>query len=212
MGGVITTGLVKGSKLTLSVAGSANVALTTDQAQNAVHEYTGALTGNINVTIPDAVATGGAKWTIFNNTTGLFTLTVKTVSGTGVVVQQGQKAELYSDATNLVAGLTPEGMNAQRGGRSALTYTADSNKTLVEGEYDNYMLDFTNAGTSLGATRNAVVPLTPAGRSWLVRNNAPGAQSIQVIGASGTGITIATSKYAVVMSDGTNILRVTPDT
>jgi len=212
MGGVITAGLIKGSKLTLSVAGSSNVALTTDQAQNGVFEFTGALTGNINVTVPDAVATAGARWLVYNNTSGLFTLTVKSVSGTGVVVQQSMKAEVFSDGTNLVAGVTPEGINAQRGGRSALTFTSDANKTLVEGEYDGYMLDFTNAGTSLGATRDAVVPLTPAGRSWLVRNNAPGAQSIQVIGTSGTGITIATAKYAVVMSDSVNIIRVTPDT
>lgn len=212
MGGVATAGLFKSTQLTLSVAGSSNVALTTDQAQNGVLEFTGALTGNINVSIPDAVATGGARWLVFNNTSGLFTLTVKSVSGTGVVVQQGLKAEIYSDGTNLVAGLTPEGINAARGGRSALTFTSDANKTLVEGEYDNWMLDFTNAGTSLGATRDAVVPLTPAGRSWLVRNNAPGAQSIQVIGATGTGITIATAKYALVMSTGTDIIRVTPDT
>ena len=49
----IAGGLVK------SVAGSADVTLTdtngaTDEHRNMMHEYTGALTGNINVIVPDS--------------------------------------------------------------------------------------------------------------------------------------------------------------
>lgn len=61
---------------------------------------------------------------------------------------------------------------------------------------------------ALTATRNLVVPLVR--RRWTVRNNCTGG-SIQVIGASGTGITIATVKVADVECDGTNVLRVTAD-
>lgn len=96
--------------------------------------------------------------------------------------------------------------NLTNAGRSALTFSSDANKTLTVPEYSNYMVDFTNAGTTLTATRDVIVPLSPAGRPWFFRNNSPGAQSIRVIGASGTGQTIATGATATVMSDGTNII------
>ena len=96
------------------------------------------------------------------------------------------------------------------GGRGALSFSSDANKTLTDTEYDNLILDF-GTGTALTVTRNVVVPLT-AGRVWIVRNNATGAQSIVLIGASGTGITVATNRTAICAADGTNIVRITADT
>lgn len=61
---------------------------------------------------------------------------------------------------------------------------------------------------ALTATRNVVVPLVR--RRWTVRNTCTGG-SVQVIGASGTGVTIATLKTAIVECDGTNVLRLTAD-
>jgi hypothetical protein len=109
----------------------------------------------------------------------------------------------YFDGTNY--------HNLTNSGRAALSYASDANKTLTAAEAANHLLDI-GSGTALTAQRNLVVPLTPAGRHWTVRNAATGAQPIQVIGASGTGIVIATAKYAVVCSDGTNVIRITPDT
>jgi hypothetical protein len=86
-------------RLSKSVAGSADVTLTTTEARNAVLEFTGTLTGNINVIVP----TKNRKFIVYNNTSGAFTLTVKTSSGTGVAVTQGQRVWLYCDATNVVA-------------------------------------------------------------------------------------------------------------
>ena len=64
---------------------------------------------------------------------------------------------------------------------------------------------------SLTGTRNLVLPLV-AGNIYIVFNNTTGAQSIQVIGATGTGITIANAKRAIVQCDGTNFVRITADT
>lgn len=96
-------------------------------------------------------------------------------------------------------------------GRAALTFASDANKTLSAAEACNRYLDL-GTGTALTATRNLVVPLTPAGRHWTCRNGTNGGQSVTVIGASGTGVTIANGMRAEVMSSGTDILRVTPDT
>lgn len=85
-------------------------------------------------------------------------------------------------------------------------FPSDANYTLTAAEADNDVLSIT-AGV-ITATRDWIVPLIP--RQWTVINNT--AQSVRIIGATGTGITIATGKTAIVMADGTNIVRVTADT
>ena len=95
----------------VDVAGAANVTLTSnnsttntddsttdDQVHNAVLEFTGALTGDINV-FTDAVET---KYTVFNNTTGSQTLTFGPTGGTGVALKQGAKTLVYTDGTTMV--------------------------------------------------------------------------------------------------------------
>ncbi len=64
--------------LSKSVAGSADVSLTDAEALNANHIYTGELTGNIAVHVPIK----SRQYQVFNNTTGSFTLKVKTSSET----------------------------------------------------------------------------------------------------------------------------------
>jgi hypothetical protein len=85
-------------RLSKSVAGGSDVTLTTTEARNAVLEFTGILTGNINVIVP----TKARKYIVYNNTTGAFTLTVKTSGGTGIAVTQATRVWLYCDATNVV--------------------------------------------------------------------------------------------------------------
>jgi len=100
---------VKGYQ-SVDVAGSANVTLTSnnsttntddsatdDQVHNAVLEFTGALTGNINV-FTDAVET---KYTVFNNTTGSYTLTFAPTGGSGVALKQGAKTLVYTDGSTM---------------------------------------------------------------------------------------------------------------
>jgi hypothetical protein len=95
----------------VDVAGSANVTLTSnnstsntddsstdDQVHNAVLEFTGALTGDINV-FTDAVET---KYIVFNNTTGSQSLTFGPTGGTGVALKQGAKTIVYTDGTTMV--------------------------------------------------------------------------------------------------------------
>ena len=85
-------------RLSKSVAGSSNVTLTAAEARNDVLNFTGTLTGSINVIVPN----GPQAWCVTNNTSGAFTLTVKTAAGTGVAVTQGKAADLIADGTNVV--------------------------------------------------------------------------------------------------------------
>jgi hypothetical protein len=90
--------------LSKSVAGSANVTLTTNnadptaEASNKVLDLNGTLTGNIHVFIP-AVEN---NYIVFNNTSGSFSLTVAATghSANGVVVTQGEYAYLYCDGAS----------------------------------------------------------------------------------------------------------------
>lgn len=63
---------------------------------------TGTLPANRNVVVPN-------DWqgAVYNNTTGAFTLTFKTASGSGVAVAQTKRATLLADGTNVVR-ITPD--------------------------------------------------------------------------------------------------------
>lgn len=88
--------------LNLNVAGSSNVTETSAQAQNIIQQFTGVLTGNINVIVPNTVQI----YYIYNNTSGAFSLQVKTAAGTGITVTQGSHAILYCDGTNVLNAFT----------------------------------------------------------------------------------------------------------
>lgn len=87
-----------GGVLSKSITGGVNVTLTAVEAGNGILVFTGALTASISVIVPTAPT---RPWVVFNNTTGAFTLTVKTASGTGVAVPQGKREIVYCDGTNV---------------------------------------------------------------------------------------------------------------
>ncbi len=86
------------TQLALSVTGG-SLTLTSAQASNTIQEYGGALTSNQTIIVPSTVQ----LYTVTNNTTGSFTLTVRTavVGGTTVVVDQGTSLVLICDGTNV---------------------------------------------------------------------------------------------------------------
>jgi hypothetical protein len=89
-----------------------------------------------------------------------------------------------------------------------ISFASDANKTLTAPEARARFMNVTS-GVSLGATRDLIVPLNLA--PVAVYNGTTGGQSIRVIGTSGTGITIATAKAAIVCGNRTNIIRITAD-
>ena len=87
----------------------------------------------------------------------------------------------------------------------AKTLPSDANYTLTADEADNCIYEI--SGT-LTAARNITIPLVGKRQTTCVNKTG---QSLQFIGPTGTGVTVATSKTAIVRSDGTNIVRVTAD-
>jgi hypothetical protein len=48
-------------------------------------------------------------------------------------------------------------------------------------------------------------------QQWTIFANTAGGVGVNVIGATGTGVTVADGHRAIVYSDGTNVVRVTAD-
>jgi hypothetical protein len=91
----------------ISIAGGAQTTALTfsngliSNGKNAVIKFTGTITGNQVVTIPDGIE---KTYIIENGTTGAFTVEFKTVSGTGVTFGTTDKSTkiLFADGTNIV--------------------------------------------------------------------------------------------------------------
>lgn len=86
----------------INVAGSGNYVLSGSELNRIAYNFTGVLTGNRNIIVPQTVQ----QYWVANNTTGPYTLTVKTSIASGYTVNQGSRAILYSDGSNVVAADT----------------------------------------------------------------------------------------------------------
>lgn len=110
-----------------SVAGSSDVTLTQDEARCDILILTGALTGNISVLV-DKVPW---VWTVFNNTSGSYTLTLKVKGGTGVVITQGYSKYLYCDGTDVEDGVTDVTVTSVTDSTFTIKDNADTTKLLA---------------------------------------------------------------------------------
>tara|TARA_Y100000022_G_C13160989_1_gene333974 strand:+ start:124 stop:843 length:720 start_codon:yes stop_codon:yes gene_type:complete len=137
--------------LSLSVA-SADVALALDNfavsnGKNLYYKLTGTLAANRTVTMPDSAERVFIVEDATARSSSNYTLTVKTVSGTGVAIPVGAKVVLYSDGTNISSGPITKGY-----------YTIPGAYTAVNG--DQLLID--TSGGGLGTTVTVTLPASPA--------------------------------------------------
>lgn len=92
------------SYIIINAAGSGNITLAGAQLNQIGYRFTGVLTGNRTITVPN---TAQEYW-VDNETTGAFTFTVGTAAqiagATGVIVPQGNQKILQCDGTNVLPG------------------------------------------------------------------------------------------------------------
>ncbi|ASU38186.1 hypothetical protein hmeg3_07665 [Herbaspirillum sp. meg3] len=142
-----------------------NVTLTALQYARNTTTFAGTLTGNVQIIFPATLQT----WTVINNTTGAFTVTCKTASGTGAAVAQGGQQLFWGDGTNLntlsgnsaivlnVGNATAptHAMNQQTAdARYALSASAMGKNRFINGAM---VIDQRNAGASKTFTAAAVL-------------------------------------------------------
>jgi hypothetical protein len=93
-----------GGLTSISVTGvSSSITLSTTQYQPPNIEINGTLSQSLTVSVPAGV---GGFWSVFNNTSGAYTLGFYTTGGAGVVIPQGDRAFLISDGTNMQVAQT----------------------------------------------------------------------------------------------------------
>ena len=169
--------------LSLAV-GSGDVALSlanhaTANGKNLYYKLTGTLTAARTVTMPD----GAERVFIVEDATARsssnYTLTVKTVSGTGVTLPVGSTTVLYSDGTNVTGKLQTKGY-----------YTPPSTYTAVNG--DQLLINTSGSGIGTAVTIN--LPTSPAignevtfidsGNAFASNNLTIGRNSSNILGAA----------------------------
>lgn len=142
------------SLLSKDVSGAIDVTLSSIEAGNSNHEYTGTLTGNINVIVPAL----SHNFTAENLTSGAFTLTVKTPLGTGIIIPQGKSLQLYCNGTNV------EDSNSAKADLSGAVFTGDVATTNLAGK--NVIV---NSGCEISQV-NGSSPVTPTTGSYPIDN------------------------------------------
>ena len=169
--------------LSLAV-GSGDVALSlanhaTAYGKNLYYKLTGTLTANRTVTMPD----GAERVFIVEDATARsssnYTLTVKTVSGTGLALPIGSTTVLYSDGTNITGKLQTKGY-----------YTPSATYTAVNGD----QLLINTSGSGIGTPVTINLPASPAignevhfidsGNSFASNNLTIGRNSSNILGAA----------------------------
>lgn len=75
---------------------SGDVTLTDAQARMAILNVTGTLTGNRNIIVPNLTK----RWIVYNNTSGSYTLGIKTTSGSAITLPQSGWCEVWCDGSN----------------------------------------------------------------------------------------------------------------
>ena len=139
--GYISLAVVSGD-VALSLANHA-----TANGKNLYYKLTGTLTANRTVTLPESAERVFIVEDATTRSASNYTLTVKTVSGTGLVLPVGSTTVLYSDGTNITGKLQTKGY-----------YTPSATYTTVNG--DQGLIDTSGSGISGPITIN--LPASPA--------------------------------------------------
>jgi hypothetical protein len=89
--------------LAKSVAGGAGTTVLTQNEQRGhVLEFTGALTGNRILEVDNTPW----EWTVYNNTSGAFSLTLRVTGQTGVTIPQGKRVQVHCDGADVRGSAT----------------------------------------------------------------------------------------------------------
>ena len=115
--------------------------------KNLYFKLTGTLSADRTVTMPDSAERVFIVEDATTRGSNNRTLTVKTVSGTGVAIPVGSKCLLYSDGTNINLGIREKGY-----------YTVPGAYTAVEG--DQLLVD--TSGGGIGSAVTITLPASPS--------------------------------------------------
>ena len=176
---------VASSDVALSLANGA-----VSNGKNLYFKLTGTLTANRNVTMPDSAERVFVVQDATDRSANNYTLTIKTVSGTGVTLPIGSTNLVYSDGTNVNLGLRQKGY-----------FTPAGDYTAVNG--DQLLVD--TSGGGIGAPVTITLPASPtvgdevhiidSGNNLASNNLTVGRNSSNILG-SASDLTVSTNSVA----------------
>lgn len=118
---------LKSGVATVALSATGDTAVTTTQALSGMLYLTGALTGNVTVTLPAA----NGEWIVWNATTGAFTVTLKNASGPTLLVGQGLSTRAWSNGAGVFNSTTELRTVSLVGATVPVTPTAGDSSTQV---------------------------------------------------------------------------------
>ena len=161
IGGFQSVAITSGATLTFSNGALSN-------GKNAVLKLVGTIGGAVNVTIPDSIE---KTFIVDNATTGAYTVTFKTTSGSGVTWAAADKGTkmVYSDGTNVIDTAFTE-LSSDLTPQLAGTLDANGNNIIIDGgnsildESSNEQIKFTTTGSAVNefSVANAATGNAPA--------------------------------------------------
>ncbi|MEL0176727.1 MAG: hypothetical protein VW810_00320 [Pelagibacteraceae bacterium] len=169
--------------------GAADVALALDNGavsngKNLYFKLTGTLTANRTVTMPDSAERVFIVQDATTRSASLYTLTVKTVSGTGVALPVGSTSLVYSDGTNVNLGLQTKGY-----------ITPGATYTTVNG--DQVLVDTSGGGIGAPVTINLPASPSVGNEVHFIDSGANLASNNLTIGRNGSNILGSASDLTV---------------
>jgi len=160
--------------------------------KNLYFKLTGTLAANRNVTMPDSAERVFVVEDATSRSSSNYTLTVKTVSGTGVTIPAGSRQLVYSDGTNVVLGMRTKGYYTV----PTTTYTAVKD--------DQLLINTSSNDGGVGSSITITLPASPSvgdevtfvdtGNN-LASNNLIVTSSDNILGSTGN-LTISTNSTA----------------
>ena len=112
-------------------------------------------------------------------------------------------AQIPSPQINLTGNIGCVGFPCLNSG--TLIMSADADRTMTALETSAFYLKVTSS-VPLTATRNLIAPL--GNFPFTIENATTGGQAIQIIGTTGTGVTIPNGQTVAVWNDGTNFVQI----
>lgn len=186
---------------TRSVAGGADVTLTSAEGATDIIELTGLLTGNVRVTIPAPTTpqiigtAGGANFKIGlswlklirNSTTGPFTLTVLgTAAGSGLALAQGEAQWVYSkDSQSVQSGTIRVGLSPQPNWYFDFDAGDDNNDGLTPTTPIKTWTSKPDGSAGEYLARTGLNPYWNAPITWTIKGTMPATDALRILGVAG---------------------------
>jgi hypothetical protein len=184
---------------------NANVILSLGQASKPIITVAGALTGNVQIVVPAILG----QWLVVNNTTGSFTVTVKTAAGTGVIIPQlgvSAPTSVWGDGTNINNAVAPPVPVVPATTTIAVT---NANVVLSPAQYANPVIEVTGV-----LTAQVALIFPPLIQQWVIVNNTTGNFPLNAKTVSGNLLILPTIPQtgavypSLIITDGTDVVVV----